>query len=119
MLLQEKRSNQILISGYRGLYYPSIVRRKRQSGAEGTVPVYEESIKAQAAVHVHERIPHIQFDTGEWCTADQEVVAARLALPDVKKRILVVSEYMRGKVKWNFKYILQLKARYPNDYIVM
>ncbi|EEC16902.1 hypothetical protein IscW_ISCW012219 [Ixodes scapularis] len=104
---------------YRGLYDPSIVHRKRQSRAEGTVPVYEESIKAQVAVYVHERIPHVQFDMCEWSTSDQEVVAARLALPNVKKRILVVSEYLRGKVKWNFKYILQLKARYPNDYIVM
>ncbi|KAG0421695.1 hypothetical protein HPB47_002425 [Ixodes persulcatus] len=63
--------------------------------------------------------PMQKIDTSEWCTADQEVVAARLALSNVKKRVLIVSAYMRGNDKRNFAWILQFKRRYLNDYILM
>lgn len=44
--------------------------------------------------------------------------AARLTLPDVRKRVLFVSAYMRGKGKRNFASIL-LERRYPDDYMVI
>lgn len=109
LLLQETKTDQITIPGYKQYYMPSIKHTYKK----------EEKIQAQAAIFIQEKMHHIIIDTSRWCTELQEVVAIRVALQSTERRLTIASAYLRPQKKRDYSWILHLRKDYPDDFMVL
>ncbi|KAG0420010.1 hypothetical protein HPB47_003735 [Ixodes persulcatus] len=109
LLLQETKTDQITIPGYKQYYMPSIKHTYKK----------EEKIQAQAAIFIQEKMHHIIIDTSRWCTELQEVVAIRVALQSTERRLTIASAYLRPQKKRDYSWIMHLRKDYPDDFMVL
>ncbi|KAG0421430.1 hypothetical protein HPB47_002690 [Ixodes persulcatus] len=109
LLLQETKTDQITIPGYKQYYMPSIKHTYKK----------EEKIQAQAAIFIQEKMHHIIIDTSRWCTELQEVVAIRVALQSTERRLTIASAYLRPQKKRDYSWIMHLRKDYPDDFRVL
>ncbi|KAG0425703.1 hypothetical protein HPB47_027132 [Ixodes persulcatus] len=109
LLLQETKTDQITIPGYKQYYMPSSKHTYMK----------EEKIQAQAAIFIQEKMHHIIIDTSRWCTELQEVVAIRVALQSTERRLTIASAYLRPQKKRDYSWIMHLCKDYPDDFMVL